>query len=123
MASIPRDSVIDPAPVRIRDALRDVGAAEAIARCGWMSAPAEVVDDIRQRRYGDPGPASQRWIARRAELTLAFPRPAIEQVVARWSPSTGRSCCEYEQVPVDQLDRSRAAVAANGPQPVRVRLG
>jgi hypothetical protein len=187
MASIPRDSVIDPAPVRIRDALRDVGAAEAIARCGWMStwlmggsrsqavdrrvaarpasasvprpgrvdlglltfaratvtlrdgklitkaqalcvltelgAPAEVVDDIRQRRYGDPGPASQRWIARRAELTLAFPRPAIEQVVARWSPSTGRSCCEYEQVPVGQLDRSRAAVAANSPQPVRVRLG
>jgi hypothetical protein len=47
-----------------------------------LGAPAEVVDDIRQRRYGDPDPPSQPWIARRAELTLGFLRPALERTVA-----------------------------------------
>ena len=56
--------------------------AEALRVLTELGAPAEVVDDIRQRRYGDPRPASQEWIARRAELTLTFLRPAIERLVA-----------------------------------------
>ena len=56
--------------------------ASALCVLTDLGAPAEVVDDIRQRRYGDPGPASQQWIARRAELTLTFLRPAIERALA-----------------------------------------
>ena len=63
--------------------------ARALCVLTELGAPAEVAGDIRQRRHGDPGPASQRRIARRAELTLTFLRPAIEQVVAQWPPSTG----------------------------------
>jgi hypothetical protein len=51
-----------------------------------LGAPADVVVDITQRRYGDPGPASRRWIARRADLTLTFLRPAIEQLVSQRPP-------------------------------------
>jgi len=60
--------------------------AEALCVLTELGAPAEVVDDIRRRRYGSPGPASRRWIARRAELTLAFLRPAIEQLISQWPP-------------------------------------
>jgi hypothetical protein len=70
--------------------LRDnklITKAEALSVLTQLGAPAEVVDDIRQRRYGDPGPASPLWIARRAELTLAFLRPAIEQLVSQRSPT------------------------------------
>ena len=72
--------------------LRDgklITKARALCVLTDIGAPAEVVDDIRQRRYGDPGPASQQWIARRAELTLTFLRPAIEQVISQRPPSTG----------------------------------
>ena len=74
------------ATVTLRDG-RLITKAEALDVLTGLAAPAEVVDDIRQRRYGDPGPASQRWIARRAELTVTFLRPAIEQVIAQWPPS------------------------------------
>lgn len=76
------------ATVTLRDG-KLITKAEALSVLTELGAPAEVVDDVRQRRYGDPGPASQRWIARRAELTLAFLRPAIEQVLARRPPGTG----------------------------------
>ena len=77
------------ATVTLRDGTL-ITKAQALCVLTELGAPAEVVDDIRQRRYGNPGPASQRWIARRAELTLTFLRPAaIEQVVALWPPSTG----------------------------------
>jgi hypothetical protein len=76
------------ATVTLRDG-RLITKAEALGVLTGLGAPAEVVDDIRQRRYGDPDPAAPRWIARRAELTLAFLRPAIEQVLAQWPPSTG----------------------------------
>jgi hypothetical protein len=59
-----------------------ISKAQALGVLTELGAPDEVVDDIRQRRYGDPAPASQPWIARRAELTLAFLRPAIEQTLA-----------------------------------------
>jgi hypothetical protein len=73
------------ATVTLRDG-KLITKAEALCVLTELGAPAEVIDDIRQRRYGDPGPASRRWIARRAELTLAFLRPAIEQVVSQWPP-------------------------------------
>jgi hypothetical protein len=76
------------AAVTLRDGTL-ITKARALGVLTGLGAPAEVVDDIRQRRYGDPGPASPRWIARRAELTLTFLRPAIEQLVAQWPPSTG----------------------------------
>jgi hypothetical protein len=60
--------------------------AEALSVLTELGAPAEVVEDIRQRRYGNPGPASRRWTARRAELTLTFLRPAIEQLVSQRPP-------------------------------------
>ena len=74
------------ATVTLRDG-RLITKAGALDVLTGLGAPAEVVDDIRKRRYGDPGPASQRWIARRAELTVTFLRPAIEQVIAQWQPS------------------------------------
>jgi hypothetical protein len=74
------------ATVTLRDG-RLITKAEALDVLAGLGAPAEVVDDIRQRRYGDPGPASQRWIASRAELTLTFLRPAIEQIIAQWPPA------------------------------------
>jgi Nucleotidyltransferase domain len=77
------------ATVTLRDG-KLITKAEALRVLAELGAPAEVVDDIRQRRYGDPGPASRRWIARRAELTLTFLRPAIEQLVSQWSPKPQR---------------------------------
>jgi hypothetical protein len=73
------------ATVTLRDG-KLITKAEALRVLAELGAPAEVVDDIRQRRYSDPGPASRQWIARRAELTLTFLRPAIEQLVSQWSP-------------------------------------
>jgi hypothetical protein len=73
------------ATVTLRDD-RLISKAEALDVLGELRAPAEVVDDIRQRRYGDPGPASPQWIARRAELTLNFLAPAIAQVIAVGRP-------------------------------------
>ena len=76
------------ATVTLRDG-KLITKAQALCVLTELGAPAEVVDDIRQRRYGEPGPASQRWIARRAELTLTFLRPAIRQLAAQRPPSTG----------------------------------
>jgi hypothetical protein len=75
------------ATVTLRDG-RLISKAEALDVLGELRAPAEVVDDIRQRRYGEPGPASPQWIARRAELTLSFLGPAIAQVIARGCPAS-----------------------------------
>jgi Nucleotidyltransferase domain len=76
------------ATVTLRDGTL-ITKATALCVLTELGAPAEIVDDIRQRRYGDPGPASPQWIARRAELTLSFLRPAIKQVIAQWPPSAG----------------------------------
>jgi hypothetical protein len=76
------------ATVTLRDGTL-ITKATALRVLTELGAPAEVVDDIRQRRYGNPGPASPQWIARRAELTLTFLRPAIEQVISQRPPSTG----------------------------------
>ncbi|MDX3003447.1 nucleotidyltransferase domain-containing protein [Kribbella solani] len=55
--------------------------ADALDVLTELGAPVDVVDDIRQRRYGVPDPATEQWLTHRAELTLAFLRPAIEQAV------------------------------------------
>ncbi len=75
------------ATVTLRDD-RLISKAEALDVLGELRAPAEVVDDIRQRRYGDPDPASPQWIARRAELTLNFLAPAIAHVIASGCPGS-----------------------------------
>jgi hypothetical protein len=65
--------------------LRDdtlITKAAALEVLTAMGAPAEVVSDIRQRRYGDPGPAPEQWITRRAELTITYLSHAVEQVIA-----------------------------------------
>ncbi|MFE7530549.1 aminoglycoside adenylyltransferase domain-containing protein [Kitasatospora sp. NPDC057542] len=69
------------AAVTLQDG-RLITKAEALDVLAELGAPADVVDDIRQRRYGTPGPADQQWINRRAELTLAFLGPAIDRIVA-----------------------------------------
>src|SRR3984885_12488669 len=76
------------ATVTLRDG-RLITKAQALCVLTELDAHAEVVSDIRQRRYGAPGPASHGCIARRAELTRTFLRPAIEQLVAQRPPSTG----------------------------------
>jgi len=68
------------ATATLRDG-RLITKAEALNVLTELDAPSDVVNDIRKRRYGDPGPASEQWIIRRAELTRAFLRPAIEQIM------------------------------------------
>ncbi|HKE63217.1 MAG TPA: hypothetical protein VKB59_01040, partial [Micromonosporaceae bacterium] len=68
------------ASATLRDG-RLITKAEALNVLTELDAPSDVVNDIRKRRYGDPGPASEQWIIRRAELTRAFLRPAIEQIM------------------------------------------
>ncbi|MGW4030313.1 nucleotidyltransferase [Streptomyces sp. NPDC004838] len=50
-----------------------------------LDAPEEVVEDIRRRRYGEPGPASREWLDRRAESALAFLVHAIDRVIAEYA--------------------------------------
>ncbi|MEO3855077.1 nucleotidyltransferase domain-containing protein [Acrocarpospora sp. B8E8] len=56
---------------------------EALDVLDQLGAPSEVVEDIRRRRYRDALPASDQWLARRAELVLAFLGPAIEETIKR----------------------------------------
>jgi hypothetical protein len=55
--------------------------SEALDVLTELSAPTDVVRDVRQRRYGPPAPASAEWIDRRADLTRAFLGSAIEHVL------------------------------------------
>ncbi len=68
------------ATVTLRDG-RLITKGEALDVLAELGAPTDVVDDIRQRRHGVPGPADEQWFNRRAELTLAFLGPAIDQVI------------------------------------------
>ncbi|WP_155339167.1 nucleotidyltransferase [Acrocarpospora corrugata] len=67
-----------------------ISKRDALGVLQELDAPAEVVEDIRRRRYGDPRPAGQPWLAYRAESTLAFLGPAIDRLVAGHKP-TGTS--------------------------------
>ncbi|MEU6289052.1 nucleotidyltransferase domain-containing protein [Streptomyces sp. NPDC046988] len=82
------------AMVTLRDG-KLITKAEALDVLTEMGAPRELVDDIRQRRYGNHSRATDQWTARRADLTLTFLKPAIEQITTLPSPqrreaSTGK---------------------------------
>ncbi|MGW3865478.1 nucleotidyltransferase domain-containing protein [Streptomyces sp. NPDC005047] len=82
------------AMVTLRDG-KLITKAEALDVLTDMGAPRELVDDIRQRRYGNHSRATEQWAARRADLTLTFLKPAIEQITTLPSPhrreaSTGK---------------------------------
>lgn len=78
------------ATVTLRDG-RLITKAEAVDVLTEMGAPQEVVDDIRQRRYGDHSPATEQWTARRAELTLTFLKPTIERITTVPSLENGEA--------------------------------
>jgi hypothetical protein len=68
------------AMVTLRDG-RLITKREALEVLTELGAPAEVVEDIRRRRYGRPPTSDEQWPTRRAELTLAFLRVAIDRVI------------------------------------------
>ena len=58
---------------------------EALDLLPGLGAPAEVVDDIRSRRYDDhPAPPTEEWTARRARLTRDYLGPAIDALTASY---------------------------------------
>lgn len=59
---------------------RLISKREALELLPGLGAPVEVVEDIRGRRYGEPGPAP----ANRAELTRNYLGPAIDELVAAY---------------------------------------
>jgi hypothetical protein len=79
-----------PTPVRLVT-LKDgrlITKREALDLLPGLGAPVEVVEDVRRRRYEEPGaPApvpAQEWAARRAELTRGYLGPAIDRLVAAY---------------------------------------
>ncbi|MET8825982.1 nucleotidyltransferase domain-containing protein [Streptomyces sp. NPDC004610] len=73
------------ATVTARDG-RLISKGEALALLPGLGAPAEVVEDIRARRYDGPRPApAPGWTARRAELTRTYLGPAIDALVASYA--------------------------------------
>ncbi|WP_431683201.1 nucleotidyltransferase domain-containing protein [Kitasatospora sp. KL5] len=60
--------------------------SEALDVLAELGAPADVVHDIRQRRYGRPAPTPPQWTGRRAELTRGFLARAIDEVLAGRRP-------------------------------------
>ncbi|MDH2426632.1 nucleotidyltransferase domain-containing protein [Sphaerisporangium sp. TRM90804] len=75
------------ASVTLRDGTL-ITKGQALGVLRELGAPAEVVDDIRRRRYDDPGPASPEWLGRRARLSRGFLGPAIDRVAAEVSTRT-----------------------------------
>ncbi|MFE3037119.1 nucleotidyltransferase domain-containing protein [Streptomyces canus] len=67
------------ATVTLREG-RLIPKREALELLPRLGAPVEVVEDIRRRRYGDPGPA----VANRAALTRGYLGPAIDELVAAY---------------------------------------
>jgi hypothetical protein len=90
-----RDIWVDLGLLTLARATVTLGSGELITKrqalgvLNQLGAPIEVLDDIRQRRYGDPDPASEEWLTRRADLTLTFLGPAIDRVVATYQPDDG----------------------------------
>ncbi|WP_093478611.1 MULTISPECIES: nucleotidyltransferase domain-containing protein [unclassified Streptomyces] len=71
------------ATVTLRDR-RLVSKRRALGELSALGAPQEVVADIARRRYEDPAPAGDAWLARRAELTRAYLGPAIDALVTEY---------------------------------------
>lgn len=57
---------------------------EALDLLPGLGAPAELVADVRGRRYEEPTAPAQEWTARRAELTRGYLGPAIDRLVAAY---------------------------------------
>lgn len=70
------------ADVTLRDG-RLITKREALDVLDGMGAPADVVADIRNRRYGGPTSTTDEWLARRGELARTFIRRGIERTIAR----------------------------------------
>ncbi len=51
-----------------------------------LGAPADVVDDIDQRRYLDPPPASEAWRTERGVRARTYLRAAIRQALGPAAP-------------------------------------
>ncbi|MGW2786764.1 nucleotidyltransferase domain-containing protein [Streptomyces populi] len=75
------------ATVTLRDG-RLISKREALDLLPGLGAPAEVVDDIRRRRYGEVTPPTPEWTRLRAGLTRDFLGPAIDGLVAAYEGST-----------------------------------
>jgi len=58
---------------------------EALDVLAGLGAPADVVADIRARRYGPApdAPPSAEWLAQRGELARTFVRAAIDRTLGR----------------------------------------
>ncbi|WP_053847439.1 nucleotidyltransferase domain-containing protein [Streptomyces sp. NRRL B-24085] len=67
------------ATVTVREG-RLISKREALDLLPRLGAPEEVVEDVRGRRYGEPGPA----VENRAELTRGYLGPAIDELVAAY---------------------------------------
>jgi Nucleotidyltransferase domain len=61
---------------------RLVTKGEALDILPALGAPAEVLADVRSRRYGAPAPLSSAQRVRRARLTRAFVRSAIKRILS-----------------------------------------
>ncbi|MFE6283865.1 nucleotidyltransferase domain-containing protein [Streptomyces sp. NPDC057877] len=72
------------ATVTLRDG-RLITKRESLAELLALGAPAEVVEDIRLRRYDRPEPPTEEWTARRGELTRGYLGPAIDALVASYA--------------------------------------
>ncbi|MFF5157175.1 nucleotidyltransferase [Streptomyces sp. NPDC000348] len=69
------------ATVTLREG-RLVTKREALDVLPGLGAPAEVVEDIRRRRYDGAAPPAGEWTLRRARLTRDYLGPAIDALVA-----------------------------------------
>jgi hypothetical protein len=69
------------AAVTLRDG-RLITKREALDVLASLGAPAGLVKDIRQRRYENPPPITERWRAERGEQARTFFRQGIRQLLA-----------------------------------------
>ncbi|MGC9498017.1 nucleotidyltransferase domain-containing protein [Streptomyces sp. WG7] len=72
------------ATVTLREG-RLISKRQALAELPALGAPGEVVEDIAERRYGNPARPTEEWTARRSELTRGYLGPAIDTLVASYS--------------------------------------
>ncbi|MBC7269212.1 MAG: nucleotidyltransferase domain-containing protein [Streptomyces sp.] len=72
------------ASVTLRDG-RLITKRESLAELLTLGAPAEVVEDIRLRRYDRPDPPTEEWTARRGQLVRGYLGPAIDALVASYA--------------------------------------
>jgi hypothetical protein len=80
-------TVVARATVTLRES-RLITKGEALAELLELDAPADVVRDIRERRYADPAPISLPRRIRRAERTRTFVRRSIQRILRESSPSS-----------------------------------